>query len=386
MSKAESTIRYVYIVVVALVTLNLVVVTLAAYRFQSSLRVQVAGETDETPGEKVLEELREWRGKVVAAQELRDQRETTFSEAIDLLPNASHPALFEALDKDRRMRASWLRTVLPARDPPGFGTAQASDAPNPVTARADALAVAAYNDLLQSEIEFKAVKEALPKDLVDRAQALAYFEYIGFIVSPLMEPIAFAVMPDWLLTLVVVTSMGALGSLLYVTKDFLGEQIKSVEVGVSDKLARPLAWFLLRPLLGIVTAFAVFVFLQAGLALTDGALGKGSDIINPYFVGIVSGLLSLQAIERIERWGKRFFGDDNVARWAYGLKETLQLQAGADPSKTKEQLATLLKVSEAQIDDWENQKTRVPQDTQRRIADWLRTDPRHIFSELAVSG
>jgi len=180
--------------------------------------------------------------------------------------------------------------------------------------------------------------------------------------------------------------MGALGSLLSITKSYIDEERKW-DVSTACK-SHPMALFVVKPLLGVVTAFAVFVFLQAGLALTDGALGENPGNINPYFiafVAIVAGLMSRQAIDRIERWGRRFLGEQQTPAWAYGLRSALE-QKNQNISEPLEQfdvskLAKHLGASEEQVQAWITQHQRVPPSMQERIIGFFGMDRRRLFVE-----
>lgn len=201
---------------------------------------------------------------------------------------------------------------------------------------------------------------------------MMYFDHLKSLTLGLIDPMTLAVMPAWMLTLIVTLAMGALGSLLHVAKSYLDETCEHRDD------YHPMSWFLLRPLLGIVTAFAVFVFFQTGLALTDDKLTQGS--LNPFFIAfiaILSGLMSWQAVESIHRWGERFLGEEETKSWAYGLEGAFDIKR----EKTVAELAASLKVQESQIRCWMAEQQPVPQDLQEKIAVWFGIDRRHLFSE-----
>ncbi len=142
-------------------------------------------------------------------------------------------------------------------------------------------------------------------ELIGLFQQIAFFEGVPFGRS-------FATMPPALLIPIVTLAMGALGSVIYL----------SVSV-VFGEPPRPLAWYLFRPMLGMVTAFAVFILVQAGaLVVTQPPAGGGDPgQLNPYFiafVAIISGLLSEQAVEKIRGVGGSFFGPASSSGSATG--------------------------------------------------------------------
>jgi hypothetical protein len=201
---------------------------------------------------------------------------------------------------------------------------------------------------------------------------MMYFDHLTTLTLGLIDPMTLAVMPAWMLTLIVTLAMGALGSLLHVAKSYLDETCEHRDD------YHPMSWFFLRPLLGIVTAFAVFVFFQTGLAFTDDKLTHGS--LNPFFIAfiaILSGLMSWQAVESIHRWGERFLGEEETKSWAYGLEGAF----GIKREKTVAELAAWLKVEESQIRCWMAEQQPVPRDLQEKIAVWFGIDRRHLFSE-----
>jgi hypothetical protein len=133
-----------------------------------------------------------------------------------------------------------------------------------------------------------------------RPELIGLFQQVEFFEGvPLGR--SFATMPPALLIPIVTLAMGALGSVIYL----------SVSVVVGEP-PRPFAWYLFRPMLGMVTAFAVFILVQAGALVITKPPAEGGDPgqLNPYFiafVAIISGLLSEQAVERIRGVGGSFF-------------------------------------------------------------------------------
>lgn len=222
----------------------------------------------------------------------------------------------------------------------------------------------------------------------------------------LLSPFEIATMPGDYLTLIVTLAMGALGSLLYITKHFV-EQVLNRHQLNADTRHEPISWFLFRPILGMITALVMFIFIKAGqLSFANpGASGSGQIELNPYvvsFIAITSGYLCWQAIESIQKAGERFFsGRIENPRWAYGLEEVVEshgksLLIKSGKAKTEitakealahgvTQLAQQLEVSEAQLTNWVNQKEAVPQDIQDQIAHLLSINPPKLFTDIPPS-
>ena len=92
------------------------------------------------------------------------------------------------------------------------------------------------------------------------------------------------------LVLLLTLAMGTLGSTIFITMEYIAVQ----------EITRPVSWYVIRPLLGMVTAIAIFVLAKAG-QLTISA-DSGSAELNPFvisFLAIISGMLTEQAIEKI---------------------------------------------------------------------------------------
>lgn len=102
-------------------------------------------------------------------------------------------------------------------------------------------------------------------------------------------------MPSSLLTLIITIVMGLLGTVLLLTTDLVQRQ------------PHTLAWYIFRPMLGVVAAFAMFMVIQAGvLVVQPVASGERllSGDLNPYvlaLIGIAAGLMSEVAVERIRQ-------------------------------------------------------------------------------------
>ncbi len=186
-----------------------------------------------------------------------------------------------------------------------------------------------------------------------------------------------ATMPTQLLTLILTLSMGALGSVIYLTRTFFDR-----------RAAAPFSFYLFRPFLGMVTAVAIFVLAKAGqISISDASLSQGiSENLNPFlisFLAVLSGLFSEHAYERIQRAGWAIFrsGDSSESkdRWAYRVQAEIDAQ-----SKDKNDLVKFLRVPPEAINDWLDEKQMVPEDSQDIIAAWLGRERRELFSDQAA--
>ena len=158
--------------------------------------------------------------------------------------------------------------------------------------------------------------EASDRAINDQEQALAarraeevpaslfigLFQQLQFFES-LPGGVALATMPPSLLIPIVTLAMGALGSVLHL----------SIEV-VEDRKPRGMIWYVFRPMLGMVTAFAVFIVIQAGALVVTTPTGSAADAsqINAYFiafVAILSGMLSEQAVGTLREAGTKLLGE-----------------------------------------------------------------------------
>ncbi len=181
---------------------------------------------------------------------------------------------------------------------------------------------------------------------------------------------AFLVMPTQLLALMLTMSMGALGSVMHMTWEFLRHD--------SDRRMR---WYLLLPFIGAISAIVVFVFLKAGQFTV--MTGANADTLNPFFLsflGIVSGLLSDRAYTRVQGLGISFLGssEEDQRRWGFGLKAAME-QNGVKSFD----LAPYLEVNEKDIEKWADEKERVPFNKQLIMSSFLKRPIRQLFTDLS---
>lgn len=182
----------------------------------------------------------------------------------------------------------------------------------------------------------------------------------------------FVDMPSEMLTIMVVASMGALGGSISLTRVYLRPDS-------NQKTAE----YFFRPLLGAITAFAVYVLAKAGVLIVsnNGTSGEGASL-SPFFisfVGLMSGMLSEDALNTIQNVGGNWFknSDEGIDRWGIGLAEKFE----AKQISTKE-IANLVKVPDDTVQKWLNEEEAIPAAKQELIAAWLQTSPRTLFSDM----
>lgn len=107
-------------------------------------------------------------------------------------------------------------------------------------------------------------------------------------------------MPSDLVTLWLALCMGALGSVIYVLRELFDEESEP----------RSGSWFFMRPFLGMVLAFVMYLLVRTGqTTFTDPAGGPSS--LNPFtisFLAVISGLMSDRAYSRIVSAAENVFG------------------------------------------------------------------------------
>lgn len=213
---------------------------------------------------------------------------------------------------------------------------------------------------LKDDHSFLLKKNSLIRDYLTELKAMKKFHF-DFL----------ATMPGQLLTLMLTLSMGALGSIIYLTRALFDASVE-----------RDFTWYFFRPFLGMIMAMAIFVLVKAG-QLTISSSGGTDDLsgLSPFFlsfVAIISGLLSEQAYQKIYLAGQNFLGvaEADTERWALNLVTAIQSR-GRQPSE----LLLFLSATETELNDWISAAKPVPQQQQNIISAWLDMPSREIFSD-----
>lgn len=214
---------------------------------------------------------------------------------------------------------------------------------------------------LQKEAEEKEKKFSDLKEFVTEVRYLSGFKFDYLVL-----------MPGQLLSLMLALSMGAFGSVIYITREILAGNI----------LKNPIYYFF-RPFIGMISALAIFVLVKSGQMLVahNGQGGETSpELLNPFFIAFISlfsGLFSEQAYLKLQDAGSAFLkqGILHKERWAFGLKKALVLK-----NKTLEELAIGTGINLNDLKNWEEETEPVPPLEQKIISAYLLTPRRNLFS------
>lgn len=289
---------------------------------------------------------------------------TRFVDLIHLV--AGNPVLRDWIETDAELHSVWKsyqESVTEVESTEGeYNTARI----NQEQAREEK-EVIAKKIALQQQLREDLLRNAKTDDIVNELNFMRAFEFD-----------LFATMPSQHLTLILTLCMGALGSLIYITQNYLFEADRN----------RPFSWYFFRPFLGMVTAVAIFILAKAGqITISDVSFAEGlSENLNPYFISflaIVSGLLSENAIHRIQSAGVLVFRtqekDDaeRNERWAVGLKAAMTAQ-----NKDARELVMFLDKPLEEIEEWVAETSPVPPDAQTVISGWLGIPARRLFTDL----
>jgi hypothetical protein len=180
-------------------------------------------------------------------------------------------------------------------------------------------------------------------------------------------------LPKMMLVLTLSIFMGILGSLIYISQDYL-----------RDPDGRGFWDILFRIGLGAGVAFALFFFAAAGMLAMTQSSGHGADAdMSPYlisFLGITGGYLS----DRVTQW-MREVGENTFKvsagglppRWAVGLDAALK-SAGLDGTA----LAAAAGVTPDDAQAWIARTKPVPGDRQALVSAFLRVHPSTLFTDI----
>ncbi|HXC57140.1 MAG TPA: hypothetical protein VNU97_17700 [Rhizomicrobium sp.] len=181
-------------------------------------------------------------------------------------------------------------------------------------------------------------------------------------------------LPKMMLILTLSIFMGVLGSLIYLSQEF-----------VRDPDCRNIWDILFRISLGAGVAFALFFFAAAGmLAMSQSSSGAAQSDMSPYlisFLGITGGYLSDRVTQWMREVGENAFKVDAGGpppRWAVGLDAALKA-AGLDAAA----LASASAAPQADVASWIALQKPVPGDKQGLIAAFMRMHPSHLFTDIA---
>ena len=128
-----------------------------------------------------------------------------------------------------------------------------------------------------------------------------FFKYVSWILGGVKYYWAF---PQPILKIVLILSMGILGSLIFVTIEFIKEP--------RGQLKQRFNMYFFRPFLGMIVALAMYVMVKSGLT---SVVDTSVDDLSPFlisFLGIVAGMLSEQAYRRMASTGNEMLVDNTI--------------------------------------------------------------------------
>lgn len=128
-----------------------------------------------------------------------------------------------------------------------------------------------------------------------------FFKYISWLLGGVEYYWAF---PQPILKIVLVISMGVLGSLIFVTIEFIKEP--------RGQLKQRFNMYFFRPFLGMIVALAMYVLVKSGLS---SIVDNTAEDLSPFlisFLGIFSGMLSEQAYKKLASTGNNMLSGSSA--------------------------------------------------------------------------
>jgi len=186
------------------------------------------------------------------------------------------------------------------------------------------------------------------------------------------KTVEFTKMPTEYLTILLVLSMGMLGGSIRLTRIYLRNED-------NENYAN----YFFFPLMGAVTAFAVYVLAKAGVLIISDT-GSGGGALSPYFIsfiGLVSGMLADNALDTIQNLGGNWFKEPPAGpdRWAIGLDDRCK---NAHEKLTIDEIADLTGYLKETARAWVEEVKPVPYSAQKLISARLNTPIRELFSDI----
>ena len=357
-------------------------------------RTRLAVETVE-PGAQV--EQPNFEPQLAHIQEALEKRYSGgyFAGALSLVNNVA----------DLRSRLASLETITPEKHPDAHSNPQKAPQElfdeemqamgkklNTVEERLkeQGRVVALANVLREDENESADSAGIKADGIIQNYDALQRFGWImlpfSTLVSPTsvwasfgFDPLKLATLTTDSITTIYVFLVGAIGSLIYITK----YQLKLVIDGhrIHTRPPRSLPWFLFRPFFGIVVALALYFMVRAGQMAfgsgEDGGVGTTLNIPILSVLALFAGILSWDALRTIETRGQSWFRSQaRQPLWATGLGNALRTR-GITETECSERIGR----SEEQLERWLKFKDQVSIEMQDRIQTWLGVSGDELFGE-----
>ena len=133
---------------------------------------------------------------------------------------------------------------------------------------------------------------------------IQYFESLFNVLSSVFETKSFWALPIQILTILLICSMGILGSLIFITIEF----IKDSECHTSMRCSM----YIFRPFLGMIVALAMYVMVKSGQSTFSDTSAETLSPFTLSFLGIISGMLAEQAYKSLTITGSTVLNGNNV--------------------------------------------------------------------------
>jgi plasmid maintenance system antidote protein VapI len=198
-----------------------------------------------------------------------------------------------------------------------------------------------------------------------------------------LRPQGLATLGNEMLILILVLAIGAIGSLIYMTKRQLGGALQGASW--KDKPDVGFAWYLFRPIFGMVVAFAIYLMYKAGqIALggdgTEAFAGINVPILS--VIALFAGLLSWQVLDMIEGRGHRWLGTvERRELWATGLDNALR-----GTNHSLQECADQVGRTVGQVERWIGCRDKITPEIQDRLATWLSRSRDELFGDERPEG
>lgn len=226
----------------------------------------------------------------------------------------------------------------------------------------------------------------------DFFNSLSYLESISNLSLFGIEIPDFSKMPPDMLTLILVLAMGALGGTIHLTRIYF-YGLSDTSAGVT--VVTGPSYYVFRPFLGAITALSIYIVVKSGVLVISvpSTNGEGTRI-SPYFIsflGIISGLLAEQALDTIQTAGNRWFANSSTigpARWArylaqhFGYPPAPGTELSDENKKKLADIASLVKASPAEFEEWLKEDKPVPYQHQHTISAFLNVPERDLFTDI----
>lgn len=219
------------------------------------------------------------------------------------------------------------------------------------------------------------IKKSNPSE-EERRMAETYLYEVSQAMNSLGMAAALLTLPAEMLTLLLVLSGGMFGRCLQLITLLLLSHRNDTSVNALD------------PFIGASVALALFILVKAGvLVASDLQNGRAVADLNPFFItfiGLVSGLMSEQVVERIRSLAGDWLGKTAIDQPRYANSQVDVLLTGAE--RKIEDLARLLGEPVDDVKQWVSGTTAVQSRQQALIAAWLDKPIGELFSDLKSRG